>query len=130
MSPANRRWQELAGRARTFLAPPEERGRPNGLEAERLGAQPIASIQDRTRVRLAGVVRAVTLCPVGNAPTFEADLWDGTGAVRVVWLGQREIAGIQPGARLVVEGLAALDRGRPVMRDPRYRLLPEAEAVA
>jgi len=66
----------------------------------------------------------VTLRPVGGVPALEADLFDGTGSVDVVWLGRRRIAGIDPGTKLVVEGRIGEQRGRLMMFNPTYTLLP------
>ena len=52
---------------------------------------------DRERVRLRGTLRTVTLRPRGGVPALEAELFDGTGVITVVWLGRRRIAGIAPG---------------------------------
>ena len=49
------------------------------------------------RVDVAGTLRAVTLRPRGSSLTMEAELWDGTGQVTLVWLGRRDIPGIEAG---------------------------------
>ncbi|MDR1293855.1 MAG: OB-fold nucleic acid binding domain-containing protein [Bifidobacteriaceae bacterium] len=91
---------------------------------DRGAVSPIAEVRDRTRARVAGTVRAVTLRPPSTAAAFEAILDDGSGALRVVWMGQRDIPGIGPGRRLLVEGRVSFDVHGPTMRDPRYELLP------
>ena len=67
--------------------------------------------------------RSVTLQPRAGVPALEAELFDGTGTVTVIWLGRREIAGIQAGRRIRVEGLVAVNEGRAVMYNPKYELL-------
>jgi hypothetical protein len=76
------------------------------LQAEELRAHaasvratPIAESADRQRTVAAGTLRAVTVRPRGNSPALQADLWDGTGNLTLVWLGRRDIPGIAPGAR-------------------------------
>jgi len=96
------------------------------VEARKQGAQPVAGCALRTRVQLSGVLRSVTYPPAGSAPELTAELYDGTGSVDLVWLGRREIAGIEPGRRLTVTGtLCRPDHGqaRPVLYNPAYRLL-------
>lgn len=66
----------------------------------------------------------MVLRPRGGVPALEAQLYDGTGTVELVWLGRREIAGVEPGRRLKVEGLACTIDGRRVMFNPRYELRP------
>lgn len=95
-------------------------------EAERsaaVGATPCGLLKDRVRVTASGVLRTVTLRPRGGVPALEAELFDGSGTLSVVWLGRREIAGIEPGRRISVHGLVSCSHGRTVMYNPRYELL-------
>ena len=99
------------------------------LEAEDLqkstgveGATPICDCPVRRRVLVAGTLRTVTLRPRGGAPALEAELYDGTDVINLVWLGRRKIAGIEPGRRLRAEGLVSIQDGRKVIFNPRYEL--------
>ncbi|WP_243716472.1 OB-fold nucleic acid binding domain-containing protein [Actinomadura sp. KC345] len=99
------------------------------LEAEELqksaggeGATPITQCSERRRHRVAGTLRTVTLRPRGGAPALEAELYDGTDVVSLVWLGRRRIAGIDPGRKLRAEGLVSVQDGRKVIFNPRYEL--------
>ncbi len=77
-------------------------------------------------VTIAGTVRSMSLRPRNEAPSLEIDLYDGTGSVRVVWLGRRRILGISPGRRLVVTGRLNQVAGEPIVYNPRYELKPLA----
>jgi hypothetical protein len=88
---------------------------------------PIAECQSRERVELAGTLRAVTTRPRGGNLTMEAELWDGTGNVTLVWLGRREIPGIQPGRRIVVHGRLTSQHGQPTIFNPAYELRPAGD---
>jgi DNA/RNA endonuclease YhcR with UshA esterase domain len=57
---------------------------------------------------------------------MEADLFDGTGSVTLIWLGRRNIAGVQPGRRIVVHGRLTNIRGRRAIYNPSYELRPSA----
>ncbi|WP_460366096.1 OB-fold nucleic acid binding domain-containing protein [Actinocorallia lasiicapitis] len=99
------------------------------LEAEELqkdtgaeGATPIKNCSGRQRAHVAGTLRTVTLRPRGGAPALEAELYDGSDVVSLVWLGRRRIAGIEPGRRLSAEGLVSVQDGRKVIFNPRYEL--------
>ena len=99
------------------------------LEAEDLqkssgaeGATPIAVCGVRKRACVAGTLRTVTLRPRGGAPALEAELYDGSDVINLIWLGRRRIAGIEPGRRLRAEGLVSVQDGRKVMFNPRYEL--------
>ena len=69
----------------------------------------------------------VTTRPRGGSLTMEAELWDGTGRVTLVWLGRREIAGIQPGRRIVVHGRLTSQHGQPTIFNPSYELHPAGD---
>jgi hypothetical protein len=90
----------------------------------RSGCTAVRDLEDRRRAEMYGVLRSVTLRPRSNVPALEAELYDGTGSVQVVWLGQRRIAGIEPGRRIRLEGLVSIRGGRPVLYNPRYELAP------
>ena len=91
-------------------------------EAAEAGATPISDCHDRDWVKINGTIRSVTLRPHGEALTLEADLWDGTGEVTLVWLGRHEIHGVKPGRHIVVRGLLSYPGGRPTIFNPRYEL--------
>jgi hypothetical protein len=55
---------------------------------------------------------------------MEADLWDGTGSVTLIWLGRRDIPGIQPGRRLIVRGRITRIHGERAIYNPVYQLRP------
>lgn len=86
------------------------------------GLVTIADAPDRTRVQLSGTLRTVTLRPRGGVPALEAELFDGSGAITLVWLGRRQITGIGPGRQLEVEGRIGVQDGVRVMYNPRYEL--------
>jgi hypothetical protein len=92
------------------------------------GAVPIDQVHDRQRVRVAGRVHALRVQPWAGQPTLECTITDGTGRLTVVFLGRRHIAGIEPGARIVVDGMVGTRAGLLVILNPDYRLLPAPEA--
>jgi hypothetical protein len=86
------------------------------------GLETIADAPDRTMVRLSGTLRAVTLRPRGGVPALEAELFDGSGAITLIWLGRRQITGISPGRQLEVEGRIGVQDGVRIIYNPRYEL--------
>ncbi|WP_223166312.1 OB-fold nucleic acid binding domain-containing protein [Nonomuraea sp. SYSU D8015] len=66
----------------------------------------------------------MTLRPRGGAPALEAELYDGSDVIDLVWLGRRKIVGIEPGRTVKAEGLVSVQDGRKVMFNPRYELRP------
>lgn len=109
--------------SRTEFEAAQERRR-----ALRTGCCPVAEVPHRRRAAVAGVLRSVTLRPRQTVPALEAELFDGTGALRLVWLGRREIPGVHPGRRLRVSGTVSREGTTAVLYNPRYELLPDDEA--
>ena len=98
------------------------------VEAVRLGAgcSAVSDLTARRRGSAAGVLRSVVLRPREGVPTVEAELYDGSGSLDLVWLGRRTIAGVEPGRRIRVEGMVCEAGGRRTMFNPRYELRPRA----
>jgi hypothetical protein len=93
-------------------------------DAEESGCTPISLCDDRELVTVTGTLRTVTLRPRAGVPALEAELFDGSDALDVVWLGRRSIAGIEPGRRLIASGRISQAHGRRVLFNPRYELRP------
>ena len=83
---------------------------------------PLGNVQMRRWVRVAGVVRRITVWPrEGGEPEYlEALISDGTGQVGAVWIGRRSIPGLGLGTKLVVEGMPRDDRGSPTIDNPKF----------
>ena len=99
------------------------------LEAEELqrdvansGAVPAGDCRRGQVVSVSGRLRTVAYTPRTNLPTLEADLYDGSDVVTLVWLGRRHIAGIEPGRQLTARGRVALRDDRKVIYNPYYEL--------
>ena len=88
------------------------------------GGTPIQACCDRDQVTMCGTLRTVTLRPRAGVPALEAELYDGSGTVSLIWLGRRQIAGVEPGRAIRVTGRIAILEGRPVVYNPRYELRP------
>jgi hypothetical protein len=74
----------------------------------------------RSRVKLAGVVRRITVRPLEGHESLEALLYDGTGEVTLVWMGRRSIHGLNLGTRLVVEGVVGEQRAERRLVNPSF----------
>ena len=93
--------------------------------SENAGAQPVSQCVDRSPATVYGTVRALTIRPRAGTPALEAELYDGTGVVTLVFIGRRTIAGIDPGRRLRATGRVTANEGRRLIFNPRYELLPD-----
>jgi hypothetical protein len=96
--------------------------------ALRAGATvPISTVSLRQRVRVAGRVKSVRVQPRAGTTNLECVLSDGTGGLLLVFQGRPKIAGIEPGARLVAEGMVGAWGRRPAMLNPYFELVSGAE---
>ncbi|MGR8007721.1 OB-fold nucleic acid binding domain-containing protein [Streptomyces hypolithicus] len=92
--------------------------------AQAAGCSRICDCGDRQVVKVTGTLRTVTLRPRAGVPALEAELFDGTAPLDVVWLGRRSIVGIEPGRRLIASGRISMSHGRRVLFNPKYELRP------
>jgi hypothetical protein len=91
-------------------------------DAANCGAIPAGDCQRGQVVSVSGRLRTVAYTPRTNLPTLEADLYDGSDVVTLVFLGRRSIVGIEPGRQLTARGRVAIRDGRKVIYNPYYEL--------
>jgi RecG-like helicase len=86
------------------------------------GTVRIAEAPTRRRVKIAGVIRRITVFPMKDNESLEALVFDGTGEVVVQFMGRRAIRGLGLGTRVVVEGTIGDRRGVSRMINPTLEL--------
>ena len=91
-------------------------------ESAEIGSTPAGQCRRGQLVSVSGRLRTVVYTPRTNLPTLEADLYDGSDVVTLVWLGRRHITGIEPGRQLTVRGRVAMRDDRKVIYNPYYEL--------
>src|SRR5436305_801010 len=91
-------------------------------ESRDRGSVPVKDCMGGQKVGVTGTIRALTLRPVGGVPALEAELYDGSGTIKLVWLGRRRIHGIDPGTSLSVYGRVTKTAGEPTIFNPSYEL--------
>ena len=91
-------------------------------ESAKCGAIPAQQCNRGQVVSVSGRLRTVAYTPRTNLPTLEADLWDGSDVVTLVFLGRRSIVGIEPGRQLTARGRIAIRDDRKVIYNPHYEL--------
>lgn len=115
----------LRGLIRRFTASAEELDAEDlRAETQRSGCMQCGQVRRGELVTVTGRLRTVVFTPRTNVPTLEADLYDGTDAVTLVWLGRRQIAGIEPGRTVTARGRVAIRDKRKVIYNPYYELEP------
>ncbi|MFB9377929.1 OB-fold nucleic acid binding domain-containing protein [Kineococcus gynurae] len=92
--------------------------------AEQHGGSPCGALAARQRACVCGTLRSVTINPRGGVPALQAELFDGSGSVSLVFLGRRRIPGLVAGRRVKASGRVAVDDGQQVIFNPVYELLP------
>jgi hypothetical protein len=89
---------------------------------EQAGARRASECSCGEAVTVLGRLRSVEICPREAVATLEAELFDGTEGVTLVWLGRRRIPGIEPGRTILASGRLAVRDGRKVLYNPYYEL--------
>ena len=77
---------------------------------------------DRCIGNLHGTLRNVSVHTADGVSALEAQLDDGTDAITLIWLGRREIEGIESGRCITVHGRVGRRGGERVLYNPRYEL--------
>jgi hypothetical protein len=90
----------------------------------RSGARAVSTCAHGQPVTVTGRLRSVVYTPKETVPTVDAELFDGSGSVHLVWLGRRRIPGIEPGRTVTARGRVAEHGGRLVIFNPWYELRP------
>ena len=84
---------------------------------------PIVEARWRDQVRVSGQVRSLRVVSQHDSPTLEVVLTDDSGAMSIVFLGRRDIAGIAAGTRLDVTGTVGVFHNRLAMLNPSYEIV-------
>lgn len=86
----------------------------------------------RSRRLCRGTIESITVPPVTGAPSFSAMVTvsaedDAALRIRLVWLGQRRVAGISAGTELDFEGMMSTVDGMATVYNPRYEIVCRQE---
>ncbi|MDG3011398.1 OB-fold nucleic acid binding domain-containing protein [Rhodococcus sp. D2-41] len=91
-------------------------------QADVLGAKRASECCRGEEVTMVGRLRSVEACPKTANASVIAELFDGSEAVKLVWIGRRRIPGIEPGRSLLVRGRIGERDGGKVIYNPYYEL--------
>ena len=73
------------------------------------------------------MVTSLTVAPVMAPPSFSVLVridWNGAReAVRIIWMGQRRVPGVEAGVALRFEGMLTTVDGTPTVYNPRYEII-------
>ncbi|MHA7180436.1 hypothetical protein ACX80J_09995 [Arthrobacter sp. MDB2-24] len=104
---------------------------PVGRPAPEAAAGLAAALPERGRIKARGVIDRITIAPVTSSPSFTVLAridWNGAEEnVRIVWMGQRRVPGIEAGVSLRFEGMLSRVDGTPTVYNPRYEIIGRPE---
>jgi DNA/RNA endonuclease YhcR with UshA esterase domain len=89
----------------------------------KLSLTQIADAPMRCPVVVGGEIKRVLIAPHNGMPTLEIVVGDGTGTIVAMFTGRRNIAGLEHGRAVVLEGVAHEVKGKRVILNPAYTLL-------
>ena len=91
------------------------------------GTTPINQLNARSRARVSGRVHSVRVQPGMGRSSLEVTLVDETGRLALIFQGRRLLPGVEPGSRLIVEGMVGIRGRRRTMTNPGYTLIHTTE---
>ncbi|WP_106818889.1 OB-fold nucleic acid binding domain-containing protein [Janibacter massiliensis] len=115
------------GRWVASLTSPTDRLEADELatDRDRFGGTPLAAVCGGDEVTVCGTVRSTNLAPRADVPAYVVELYDGSSALRLVWLGRRTIRGVEPGVYLRARGRITEHRRGVTMFNPAYEIIPD-----
>jgi amino acid transporter len=96
-------------------------------EAGADGVMPISSVKWKQRVTIEGRIKIVQVGTTAGK-SLEAQVFDETGGMRLLFFGRTRIPGIEPGSTVRVSGTVGEYKGHLALANPRYELLLPSEA--
>jgi amino acid transporter len=87
------------------------------------GIMPIAAVKWKQRVTIEGRIKIVQVGTTAGK-SLEAQVFDETGGMRLLFFGRTRIPGIEPGSMVRVSGTVGEYKGHLALANPRYELLP------
>ncbi|MEY3515589.1 MAG: hypothetical protein RLY38_741 [Actinomycetota bacterium] len=93
------------------------------LNSEIRGSTLIEEVERGETIQVTGVVKSATVRPNTQVPTYEVEVFDGSGSLIVIWQGRKHVTGVEPGTRIEVEGRITFLSGKPCLHNPVYRIL-------
>jgi hypothetical protein len=91
------------------------------------GVTPIGTLTKPARAVVQGRVHAVEIRPLEHSTVLACDIADSTGELTALFYGRSNIPGLRPGSKVRLRGQVGIRDGRPVMINPAYELLAQAD---
>ena len=84
---------------------------------------PIGSVRWRQQAHVKGRIRSMRVQPWANVASLECVIVDETGGLVIVFLGRRQVPGVELGRELTAAGIVGETRGYLAMLNPQVELL-------
>jgi len=88
-----------------------------------MGSEPINRVEHQSHAKIAGRITSVRVETDAVASNLECTVTDSSGSMVLVFQGQPRIPGIEPGARIVVEGMVGTWEHDLAMVNPTFELI-------
>ena len=88
------------------------------------GVMPISAVKWKQRVTIEGRIKIVQVGTTAGK-SLEAQVFDETGGMRLLFFGRTRIPGIEPGTHVRVTGTVGEYKGHLALANPRYELLAD-----
>jgi RecG-like helicase len=99
---------------------------PDGAHAEsEEPIVPIGQVRWRDRAKVRGRVRSMRVQPWAGIATLECVIVDDTGGLVLVFLGRRQVAGVELGRHVIAWGMVGEHRGYLAMLNPEIEIVGE-----
>lgn len=109
-------------RTRERFAPDEHEPAEAKVDSDDDACCLIKDQPDRCVANLHGTLRSVSHRPIDGVTALEAELYDGSEPLTLIWLGREVIEGIEAGRTLTVHGRVGRRGKERVLYNPRYEL--------
>lgn len=83
---------------------------------------PVAKAVAGELVRVRGTIGSILIEPRGAAPSLTASISDGTGVIEAIFMGRRDIPGIEPGRVVTIHGRVAQGEASLHIFNPWYQI--------
>jgi hypothetical protein len=110
------------GRTREQSSPDHQDSAEVEIPVDEHGCCLIKDQPDRCMANLHGTLRSVSRRPIDGVAALEAELYDGSEPLTLIWLGREGIEGIEAGRNVTVHGRVGRRGEERVLYNPRYEL--------
>lgn len=86
---------------------------------------PIGQVRWRERAKVRGRVRSMRVQPWAGVASLECVIVDDTGGLVLVFLGRRQVAGIELGRYVIAWGMLGEHRGYLAILNPQFEIVGE-----